>query len=101
MDACVSIEFGEKVFELFEVDAHLKDELAQRHLLGGGELIEEAAVGAGVLDRLDGGDAQETDCLLLGQLRRESTDLLPILLLLPYLEVVIKLLKDGLQLVWA
>jgi hypothetical protein len=64
-----------KLAELAEVHAHLVDKLAQSHLLRSGELIEVAAVGASIFDRLDGGHAQQRCRLVVGDLRRERTDL--------------------------
>ena len=54
----VTVHGAKKLNELLEIHTHLKYQLAQRHLLRPGQLVEIATIGLCVLDRLDRRDAQ-------------------------------------------
>ena len=94
----IVVDEAEEVAELLEVDAHLIDELAERHLLRTGELVEVAAIGAGVFDGLDGGDAEQRTRLVVGDLwieRPDSSSVAPGCF--PGRELVVELLQHLLQ----
>src|ERR1700734_618522 len=95
----IVVDETEEITELLKVDAHLIDELAERHLLRTGELVEVAAIGAGVFDGLDGGYAEEGTGLGFGDLRIERPDSSAVAPgCFPGRELVVELLQHLLQL---
>ena len=76
----IVVDEAEEGSEFGEIHTHLIDELAERHLLGAGKPVEVAAVGPGVFDGLDGGDAEQGTGLIVGDFGRERHDSAPVAL---------------------
>lgn len=95
----IVIDSAEEVGELFEIDAHLEDQLAEGHLLRAGQLVELAAIGARVVDGLNGRDAQELRGFLFGEVGREvvGPNLALEISLAPCRQIVVELVEYGLK----
>ena len=98
--AGVAVEFAEELDELFQIDPHLKGELAERHLRRAAEPVKVPAIGLGVDDRLDCGNSQQPGRFLFGQLRPQGVGADPAAVAFrsPYLHIAVELFEDLMQL---
>ncbi len=91
------IDHGQKCVEMFQVHAHLVNQLRHRHLLRSGKLIEVPAVGARVVNCLDRSHAHQLGCVFVGDLRREAKELPPPGALAPILLAFVEHFQNVVQ----
>src|SRR5580698_10094506 len=91
------VDESKKLTELLQVDAHLVDELSQRHLLRSRQAVKVTAVALGVVDGLDNADTHQQICVFIGDLWLQRTDAFAEAFFRPNGEAAVEFAENGFQ----